>query len=103
VGQHQGFGSSGFGVTGPPYGPFCLWDGMVCYLVNPSHHGYRFWCANKGFYHQNAILALKGCHHLFTHLLPYDYPELTLSGGESVAVLYTARAAVDQPFRCPRR
>jgi hypothetical protein len=48
-------------------------------------------------------LALKRHHRLFTHLLPYDYPDLTLSGGAGVAVLRTARAAADRPFRCPRR
>jgi hypothetical protein len=36
-------------------------------------------------------------------LLPYDYPDLVLSGGAGVAVLRTARAAADRPFRRPRR
>jgi hypothetical protein len=44
-------------------------------------------------------LALKRYQHLFTHLLPYDYPDLTLSGGAGVAVLRTARATADRPFR----
>jgi hypothetical protein len=44
-------------------------------------------------------LALKRHHRLFIHLLPYDYPDFTLSGGAGVAVLRTARAAADRPFR----
>jgi hypothetical protein len=31
--------------------------------------------------------------------LPYDHPDLFLSGGACVAVLRTARAAADRPFR----
>jgi hypothetical protein len=44
-------------------------------------------------------LALIRHHRLFTHLLPYDYPDLILSGGAGVAVLRTARATADRPFR----
>ena len=51
-------------------------------------------------HHRSEALALKRHHYLFTHLLPYDYPDLTLSGGAGVAVLRTARAAADRPFRC---
>ena len=47
--------------------------------------------------------ALIRHHYLFTHLLPYDYPDLVLSGGEGVAVLRTARAAADRLFRQSRR
>ena len=72
-------------------------------MVKPSHYGYRFWCANGAFHHQSEVLALKRHHYLFTHLLPYDYPDFTLSGGAGVAVLRTAWAAADRPFRCPRR
>jgi hypothetical protein len=39
--------------------------------------------ARDRFYHQGEALALKCGHHLRTHLLPYDYPDLTLSGGSS--------------------
>ena len=52
------------------------------------------------FHHQGEKLALKRHHYLFTHLLPYDYPDLFRSGGAGVAVLRTARAAADRPFRC---
>jgi hypothetical protein len=55
------------------------------------------------FHHQSEALALIRHYRLFTHLLPYDYPDLTLSGGAGVAVLRTARAAADRPFRRPRR
>jgi hypothetical protein len=48
-------------------------------------------------------LALIRHHYLFTHLLPYDYPDFTLSGGAGGAVLRTARAAADRPFHRPRR
>jgi hypothetical protein len=47
-------------------------------------------------------LALKRHHYLFTHP-SYNYPDFTLSGGAGVAVLRTARAAADRPFRRPRR
>ena len=50
-----------------------------------------------------VALALIRHQYLFTHLLPYDYPDLTLSGGAGVAVLRTARAAADRPFRRPQR
>jgi len=40
-------------------------------------------------------LALKGYHDLYTNLPPYDYPDLTLSGGAGVAVLRTAWAVAD--------
>jgi hypothetical protein len=55
------------------------------------------------FHHQREKLALIRHHRLFTHLLPYDYPDLVLSGGAGVAVLRTARAAADRPFRLPQR
>jgi hypothetical protein len=51
------------------------------------------------FRYQSEELALKRHQRLFTHLLPYDYPDLTLSGGAGVVVLRTARAAADRPFR----
>jgi hypothetical protein len=41
-------------------------------------------------------LTLKRHHRLFTHLLPYDYPDFTLSSGEGVAVLRTAQATAGQ-------
>jgi hypothetical protein len=73
-------------------------------MVKPPHHGYRLYQDMHGrFHHQGEKLALKHHHYLFTHLLPYDYPDLVLSGGAGVAVLRTARAAADRPFRCPRR
>jgi hypothetical protein len=76
--------------------PYCLWVGVVCYLVKPSHHGYRFWYANGAFHHQTAVLALIGYHHLCTNLLTYAYPNLYLSGGEGAAVLHMARATAGQ-------
>jgi hypothetical protein len=78
--------------------------GAVGYMVKPPHHGYRLWQDAHGrFHHQGEALALQRHHYLFTHLLPYDYPDLTLSGGAGVAVLRTARAAADRPFRRPQR
>jgi hypothetical protein len=78
--------------------------GAVGYLVKPPHHGYSVWQDQSGrFHHRGEALVLKRHQCLFTHLLPYDYPDFTLSGGAGVAVLRTARAAADRPFRCPRR
>jgi hypothetical protein len=78
--------------------------GAVGYMVKPPHHGYRLYQDRSGrFHHQREKLALIRHHRLFTHLLPYDYPDLTLSGGAGVAVLRTARAAADRPFRRPQR
>jgi hypothetical protein len=37
VGQHQELKSLGFGVTVPPHETYCLWDGVVCYLVLLSY------------------------------------------------------------------
>jgi hypothetical protein len=96
----------GFGVMGQPYEVHCPQGGVsgVSPMVKPPHHGYRLWRDMHGcLHHQGEALALKRHHRLFTHLLSYDYPDLTLSGEAGVAVLRTARAAVDQPFRCPRR
>jgi hypothetical protein len=62
------------------------------YVLGPLH-----------LHHRGEKLALTRHHYLFTHLLPYDYPDLTLSGGAGVAVLRTARAAADRPFCCPRQ
>jgi hypothetical protein len=77
--------------------------GAVGYMVKPPYHGYSVWQDRSGrFHHRGEKLALKRHYRLFTHLLPYDYPDLTLSGEEGVAVLRTARAAADRPFRCPR-
>jgi hypothetical protein len=47
-------------------------------------------------------LALKRHHRLFTHP-SYNYPDFNLPGGAGVAVLRTARAAADRPFRRSRR
>jgi hypothetical protein len=78
--------------------------GAVGYMVKPPHHGYCVWQDRTGrFHHRGEKLALIRHHRLFTHLLPHDYPDLTLSGGEGVSVLRTARAAADRPFRRPRR
>ena len=78
--------------------------GAVGYMVKPPHHGYCLWQDQSGrFHHRGEKLALKRHHRLFTHLLPYDYPDLVLSGGAGVAVLRTARATADRPFRRPRR
>ena len=77
--------------------------GAVGYLVKPPHHSYCLWCAHGRLHHRGEALALKYHHYLFAHLLPYDYPDFTLSGRAGVAVLRTARAAADRPFRCPRR
>ena len=78
--------------------------GAVGYMVKPPYHGYSVWKDMRGrIHHQGKALALKRHHYLFTHLLPYDYPDLFLSGGEGVAVLRTARAAADRPFRRSRR
>ena len=78
--------------------------GAVGYMVKPPHHGYCLYQDRFGrFHHRGEKLALKRHHRLFTHLLPYDYPDLALSGGAGVAVLRTARAAADRPFRRPRR
>ena len=76
--------------------PYCLWDSMVCYLVKPPHHGYRFWCANREFHHRYAVMALKGYHYLWTNPPPYDCPNFSLSSGEGVVVLRTAWAAAGQ-------
>ena len=65
--------------------PYCVWQDRYSRL-----------------HHQGEALALVRHHRLFTHLLPYDYPDLTLSGEAGVAVLRTARAAADWPFRRPR-
>jgi hypothetical protein len=61
-----------------------------------------------GGMHRAAVISGKPAefthyHYLFTYLLPYDYPDLTLSGGAGMAVLRTARAAADRPFCRPRR
>ena len=73
-------------------------------MVKPPRHGYRLWRDMHGcLHHQGEKLARKRHHRLLTHLLPYDYPDFTLSGGAGVAVLRTARAAADRPFRRPRR
>ena len=78
--------------------------GAVGYMVKPPYHGYCVWQDRSGrFHHQGEKLALIRHHYLFTHLLPYDYPDLVLFGGEGVAVLRTARAAADRPFRQSRR
>jgi hypothetical protein len=78
--------------------------GAVGYMVKPPHHGYRLYQdMYSRFHHQEEALALKRHYYLFTHLLSYDYPDLTLSDGEGVAVLRTARAAADRPFRRSRR
>jgi hypothetical protein len=47
-------------------------------------------------------LALIRHHRLFTHL-PYNYPDLTLSGGAGVAALRPARAAADWSLPLDRR
>ena len=74
--------------------------GAVGYMVKPPRHGYCLWQDRHDcLHHQGEKLALKCHHYLFTHLLPYDYPDLTLSGGAGVAVLRTARATADRPFR----
>src|SRR5687767_3963771 len=73
--------------------------GTVGCMVKPPHHGYSVWRDRSGrFHHREEKLALKRHHYLFTHPLPYDYSDLTLSGGAGVAVLRTARAAADRPF-----
>jgi hypothetical protein len=73
-------------------------------MVKPPHHGYRLYQYMHGcLHHRGEALVLKRHHRLFTHLLPYDYPDLVLSGGAGVAVLRTARATADRPFRRPRR
>jgi hypothetical protein len=78
--------------------------GAVGYMVKPPHHGYRLYQDMYGcLHHRGETLALIRHHRLFTHLLPYDYPDLTLSGGAGVALLRTARAAADRPFRRPQR
>ena len=78
--------------------------GAVGYPVKPPRHGYRLYQDRHGcLHHRGEKLALKRHHYLFTHLLAYDYPDLTLSGGAGVAVLRTARAAADRPFRRPQR
>ena len=78
--------------------------GAVGCMVKPPHHGYCLYQDRSGcLHHRGEKLALKRHYRLFTHLLPYDSPDLTLSGGEGVAVLRTARAAADRPFRRPRR
>jgi hypothetical protein len=60
---------------------------VVGSMVKLSHYGYRFRCAHGCLHHQGEALALKCGHHLRTHLLPYDYPDFSLSGGAGVAVL----------------
>ena len=77
--------------------------GAVGYLVKPPHHGYLWQDRSGCFHHRGEALVLKRHHRLFTHLLPYDYPDFNLPGGAGVAVLRTARAAADRPFRRPRR
>jgi hypothetical protein len=72
--------------------------GAVGYMVKPPRHGYCLWRAHGCLHHPGEALALVRHHRLFTHLLPYDYPDLTLSGGEGLAVL---RTVVDRPFRHP--
>jgi hypothetical protein len=60
--------------------------GAVGYMVKTPHHGYRLYQDRYGcLHHRGEKLALKRHHRLFTHLLPYDYPDLVLSGGEGVA------------------
>ena len=76
--------------------------GAVDYLVKPPHHGYCLWRVHGCLHHRGEKLALKRHHRLFTHP-SYNYPDFTLSGGEGVAVLRTARAAADRPFRRSRR
>ena len=68
--------------------------------IKPPHYAYRLYQDMRGrFHHRGEKLALIRHHRLFTHLLPHDYPDLTLSGREGVSVLRTARAAADRPFR----
>jgi hypothetical protein len=74
------------------------------YMVKPPHHGFRLYQDPGGSFHDKGeALTLKWHHYLFNRLLPYDYPNSTLFGGEGVAVLRTSRAAADRPFRHPRR
>jgi hypothetical protein len=77
---------------------------MIKAISRKAYHDHRLWQDRHGcLHHRGEKLALKRHQYLFTHLLPYDYPDLTLSGGAGVAVLRTARAAADRPFRRPRR
>jgi hypothetical protein len=96
--RHQELRPLGFGVTEPPYEAHCPQGSVsrVSSMVKLSHHCYRFWCANGAFHHHNAAMALKGYHYLWTNPPPYDYPDLTLSGGAGAAVLRTAWAAAGQ-------
>jgi hypothetical protein len=65
--------------------------GAVGYLVKPPHHGYSVWQDRSGrFHHRGEALVLKRHHRLFTHLLPYDYPDLTLSWGGRGGVAHGA-------------
>jgi hypothetical protein len=57
--------------------------GAVGYLVKPPHHSYCLWCAHGRLHHRGEALALKYHHYLFAHLLPYDYPDFTLSVGRA--------------------
>jgi hypothetical protein len=74
----------------------------VSSMVKPPRYGYRFCCGHGYLHHHGEKLALKRHHRLFTHRLPYDCLDLTLSGGAGVAALSTARAAADRPLRPPR-
>ena len=74
--------------------------GAVSYMVKPPYHGYRLWKkSTQGFGHRREPLPLKVHHYLLTHLFQYEYDQLALSGGKGMAVLRTARAAADRPFR----
>jgi hypothetical protein len=90
----------GFGITGRLCESCCLVG--QCWMQpatssNHPRHGYRLEGDRYGrFHHHGEKLALKCDLYSFTHLLPYDYPDLTLFGGAGVAVLRTAWAAAGQ-------